>query len=52
MGALRERRPWARLAPDTLTEVTFGPPVTIYDLFAPDRDERVRTAFAQEASDL
>jgi hypothetical protein len=46
MDELRADRPWARLAPETLAEVTFGPPVTVYDLFAPDRDERVRAAFA------
>ncbi|MEU0078444.1 hypothetical protein ABZY58_11155 [Micromonospora tulbaghiae] len=44
MAWLRERRPWARLAPDTLAEVAFHLPVTVYDLFAPDRDERVRAA--------
>lgn len=44
MEGLREDRPWARLAPDTLAEVTFSYPVTVYDLFAPDRDERVRAA--------
>jgi hypothetical protein len=42
LTGLREQRPWARLAPDTLYDVTFGPPVTVYDLLAPDRDERVR----------
>lgn len=45
---LRAERPWARLAPGTLASVTFGPGVTIYDLFAPDRDERVRAAFAED----
>ncbi|MFD6565481.1 hypothetical protein [Micromonospora profundi] len=44
MDGLRRERPWARLAPDTLGEVMFGLPVTVYDLFAPDRDERVRAA--------
>lgn len=44
MAGLRQRRPWARLAPDTLSEVAFGIPVTVYDLLAPDRDERVRAA--------
>ncbi len=44
MEWLRLRRPWARLAPDTLASVTFGPGVTVYDLFARDRDERVRAA--------
>lgn len=44
MEGLRRSRPWARLAPDTLAEVTFGPPVTVFDLFAADRDDRVRAA--------
>lgn len=44
MAWLRERRPWARLAPDTLATAAFHHPVTVYDLFAPDRDERVRAA--------
>lgn len=48
MDGLRQERPWARLAPDTLTEVTFGPPVTVFDLFAADRDERVRAACQPE----
>lgn len=48
MAGLRRERPWGRLAPDTLAEVTFGPPVTVYDLFAPDRDERVRAACARD----
>lgn len=46
MEGLRRRRPWGRLAPDTLGEVYFGPPVTVYDLFAPDRDERIAKACA------
>lgn len=48
MRGLRERQPWARIAPDTLREVTFGKPVTVYDLFAPDRDERFARAFTSE----
>lgn len=44
MEYLRQRKPWARLAPDTLGSVTFGPGVTVYDLLAPDRDERVTRA--------
>lgn len=48
MDALREVRPWARLAPDTLASVSFGPMVTVYDLFAPDRDERIARAFADD----
>jgi len=46
MDGLRRSRPWARLAPDTLAAQTFGLPVTVYDLFAPDRDERVLAAAA------
>jgi hypothetical protein len=46
MDGLRSSQPWARLAPETLASVAFGPAVTVYDLFAPDRDERVRAAFA------
>jgi len=44
MDGLRQRRPWARLTPDSLAEATFGPAVTVYDLFAPDRDARIRAA--------
>ncbi len=47
MRGLRTDRPWARLSPDTLRTVSFGPMVTVYDLFAPDRDERVRRVFAE-----
>lgn len=44
MDGLRRERPWAQLGPDTLRDITFHLPVTIFDLFAPDRDERVRRA--------
>ncbi len=46
LTVLRAERPWARLAPDTLSTVRFLHGLTIYDLFAPDRDERVHRAFA------
>ena len=46
MEGLERTRPWSRLSPEDLGEFYFGPPVTIYDLFAPDRDERVRTKAA------
>lgn len=49
MAGLRRERPWARIGPDTLAEVTFAEPVTVYDLFAPDRDRRVRAAFGLDA---
>lgn len=42
MAGLRTDRPWARLAPDMLRANTFHLPVTVYDLFASDRDERLR----------
>lgn len=45
MDGLRERRPWAQLTPDNLAETTFRPGVTVYDLLAADRDERVRAHF-------
>lgn len=51
MAGLRANRPWGRLAPDTLREVMFGPPVTVYDLWAEDRDERVARACARDAAD-
>lgn len=44
LAGLRRKQPWARIAPDTLATSSFGPMVTVYDLFAPDRDERVRRA--------
>lgn len=46
MDGLRENRPWAQLSPDMLGKLTFHWPVTVYDLLAPDRDERVRAAVA------
>lgn len=46
MAGLRTTRPWARLGPDTLARVTFGPPFSVFDLFAPDRDERAIRANA------
>jgi hypothetical protein len=46
MEGLRASQSWARLAPDMVAGVMFGKPVSVYDLFAPDRDERVRHAAA------
>lgn len=48
MAGLKEHSPWLRLGPDTLDYWTFGPGVTVFDLYAPDRDERVRAAAAEE----
>lgn len=47
--ALQQVRPWAQLTPESLAEVTFSSPVTVYDLFASDRDERIRKACGIEA---
>ncbi len=42
LDGLRAKRPWCRLAPDTLSTVRFGMnSATAYDLVAPDREARV-----------
>jgi hypothetical protein len=48
MAGLRTNKPWARLSPKTLGTIFFCEPVTVYDLLAPDRDERVAACFAKE----
>jgi hypothetical protein len=47
LRGLRAKRPWIRLYPD-LTHYTFHFGVNIFDLFAPDRDERVRAAASED----
>lgn len=47
MDGLRTTRPWAQLTPDNLGTTTFHVGVTVYDLFAADRDERVRAHFEE-----
>lgn len=47
---LQTRRPWAQLSERTLTETTFGHPVSWYDLFTPDRERRVRRAVGDDAA--
>lgn len=42
MEGLRQRRPWARLGPDTLGKYHFDQPVTIFHLMGADRASRVR----------
>lgn len=49
MAGLKRRRPWAQLSPDNLGDTTFGHGVTVYDLKAPDRDERVQAIMAASA---
>jgi hypothetical protein len=45
MAGLRQNKPWARLSPKTLGSIFFHVPVSVYDLFAPDRDDRIAAAF-------
>lgn len=45
--ALRRKRPYNRLTYENLGDL-FYPGLTIYDLLAPDRDERVAAAFASQ----
>lgn len=47
LADLRRCRPWARIGPDTL-DSCFEQGLTVYDLLAPDRDERVAEAFARQ----
>lgn len=49
MDWMRQHRPWARLSPETLGNVFFGPPVTVYDLLAPDHVARVERAFGKKS---
>lgn len=51
LARLKERSPWLRLGPDTLDYWTFGPGVTVFDLYAADRDERVRRANADDGEE-
>jgi len=51
MAGLKANSPWLRLGPDTLDYWTFGPGVTVFDLYAADRDVRVRRAAADEEND-
>jgi len=46
MRDLRQHRPWARLAPETLRHQTFWAPVTVHDVMRPDRAEHLRTTLA------
>lgn len=46
IAGLRTARPWARLSAETLRTRTFHLPVTVYDVTASDRDERLRAALS------
>lgn len=50
IAGLRAERPWARLSAETLRSPMFHLPVTVYDLIAPDRDERLRAVLAGHAN--
>jgi len=47
MAGLRTK-PWLQLTPASLGGQMFGHAITVYDLLAPDRDERVAATFRQE----
>jgi hypothetical protein len=49
MAALRANRERGmELRPDTWDELYFGKGITVFDLLAPDRDERLERAFGLE----
>jgi hypothetical protein len=50
LDGLRLNSPWLQLTPESLGEQMFSAPVTVYDLLAPDRDERVAAAFAEAST--
>lgn len=51
LDGLKTAQPWAQITPDNLAEVGFGSGITVYDLLAPDRTERVRAHFADADDD-
>lgn len=50
IAGLRAKRPWALLSPETIDE-PFGDGLTVYDVLAPDKEDRVRRAYESSASD-
>lgn len=48
MAGIRRSQPWANITPHNLATTTFGPPVSLLDVFHPERIERVRDAFARD----
>jgi hypothetical protein len=48
MEGIRRLQPWANLTRDNLDTTMFGPPVSLFDLFHPDRIDRVEQAFIIE----
>ena len=49
MAGIRSAQPWANITPDNLATTTFGPDVTLIDLFHSDRVERIQIAFEGDA---
>jgi hypothetical protein len=48
MDGIRRDQPWANIAPKNLTTTTFGVPITLFDLFHPDRIDRVHAAYVRD----
>lgn len=49
MAGIRSSQPWANITPENLATRTFGPSVTLFDLFREDRAKRVKVAFERDA---
>lgn len=50
LDGLKANSPWLQLTPESLGDQCFGVPLTVYDVLAQDRDERVAAAFAMVAT--
>lgn len=48
MDGIRRNRPWTNITPTNLATTTFGPPITLFDLFHPDRIDRVHAAYVRD----
>ena len=51
MDGIRRDQSWANIGPTNLTTTTFGPPITLFDLFHTDRVDRVHAAYASAVVD-
>jgi hypothetical protein len=51
MDGIRRDQPWANITPTNLTTTTFGPAISLFDLFHPDRIERVHAAYVRDGED-
>lgn len=50
MDGIRASQPWANITPDNLSTATFGPDISLLDVFHPEHVERVRVAFEGNAT--